>query len=446
MDATLSPEKRKEISSQSEDEIRKLPERRIAEVFISDKELEVLREKYSKTVVQDFNDEYHYSKEERERMEKEHEKLFRLRNMRNKCPRLSEYVTQWRLCLQIIDEMAENNGVMSPEKFKKDVLNGKIVINGMRFPKYNGKRKKYINWEHIMNEWILDTTKDPVELDTMYLDQGTEDIEVDEDDELDEDIEKILEQNKKEESEKQVLHKLELGEARDVATEIDRKEIRKLKKANPELFRTIQYQEKLDRKRARARMSIYEVEDDEFDYIMKYDKKRRGKSNSMPEFKGNLMSDDDYDKFMAALEEYEEENTLIKYNGRFYTPDEMREIEIKNLLEENGWNLRKCFVDKEEEKRRKKQKKEDDKKEKYYKKLLMDIKNRKEARDEKIHGLPQGINANEAKKKLKKSKSKNKKKKKKIKRFDDILLDASRTMHDTFREYSDEMEDFRWEK
>ena len=33
-----------------------------------------------------------------------------------------------------------------------------------------------------MNEWVLDTTKDPRELDTTYLDRG-EDIEVDEDDE-----------------------------------------------------------------------------------------------------------------------------------------------------------------------------------------------------------------------------------------------------------------------
>ena len=122
----------------------------------------------------------------------------------------------------------------------------------------------------------------------------------------------------------------------------------------------------------------------------------------------------------------------------------MREIEVKQMLEENGWNLRKCFVDKQEEKRRKKQKKEDEKKEKYYKKLLMDIQHRKEARDEKLHGLPQGINAKEAKKKLKKKKSK--KNKKKIKRFDEILLDASRSMHETIEEYSKEMEDFHWDK
>lgn len=443
MDASLSPEERKEYSGKTEDEVQKISERKIAEVYISDAELEVLNQKYSQSVVQDFNDEFHYSKEERERMEKEHEKLFRLKNMRNRCPRLSEYVIQWRLCLEIINDMAENNGVMSPDKFKKDVLNGKITINGMRFPKYNGKRKKFINWEHIMNEWVLDTTKDPRELDTTYLDRG-EDIEVDEDDELDSDIEKILSVNKKEVSTKEILRQIELGDPNDVATEIDRKEIRKIKKFNPELFRSIQYQEKLDRKRQRARVSIYEVEDDDFDYIMKYDKKRRSKNSSMPEFKGNLMSDKDYEKFMDALEEYDEENTLIKYNGRFYTPDEMREIEVKQMLEENGWNLRKCFVDKQEEKRRKKQKKEDEKKEKYYKKLLMDIQHRKEARDEKLHGLPQGINAKEAKKKLKKKKSK--KNKKKIKRFDEILLDASRSMHETIEEYSKEMEDFHWDK
>ena len=138
----------------TEEEIRQIPRRKISEVYIPELELQKLREMYSRSVVQDFNDEFHYSKEEREQLEKEHEKLIKLKNMRNRCPRLSEYVIQWRLCLEIIDEVAETNGVMSPEKFKKDVLKGKIYINGMRFPKYNGKRKKYVNWDYIMEEYI----------------------------------------------------------------------------------------------------------------------------------------------------------------------------------------------------------------------------------------------------------------------------------------------------
>ena len=64
MDASLSPEERKEYSGKTEDEVQKISERKIAEVYISDAELEVLNKKYSQSVVQDFNDEFHYSKEE----------------------------------------------------------------------------------------------------------------------------------------------------------------------------------------------------------------------------------------------------------------------------------------------------------------------------------------------------------------------------------------------
>ena len=74
--------------------------------------------------------------------------------------------------------------------------------------------------------------------------------------------------------------------------------------------------------------------------------------------------------------------------------------------------------------------------------MLAEIKRRKESRDEKINGLPQGINAKELKKKKKKGKKK--KKDKRVKRFDDILLDASRQEYDTIDEYQKVMEDFSW--
>ena len=441
MDADLSDDERKFYSNRTEDEKIHQRERKIRESYISDEELEVLREKYSHSVVQDFGDEFHLTKDERERIEKEHEKLFRLKNMRNRCPRLSEYVIQWRLCLEIINDMAESNGVMDPEKFKKDVLNGKIYINGMRFPKYNGKRKKYINWDYIMNDYILDTTKDPYELDVNHFDQG-EEIEIDEDDEIDPDIQFIIDHSKLK-TDDEILHEIQVGDADELSSNMTSKEVKEMKKMVPEVFRSLQAQQRIEKKRQRARMSIYEADEDDFDYIARYDKKHRMKNSSaIPEFKGNIMKDKDFDKYMGELEDYDDEHTLIKYNGRFYTPDEMREIEIKNLLEENGWNLRKCFIDKEAEKRRKAEKKRDEKKEKKIKKMLMEIKARKEDRDEKLYGLPQGINAKE----LKKSKKKKKKKDKRIKQFDEILLDTSRSMHSTFEEYSKEMEDFRWGK
>ena len=424
----------------TEEEIRQIPRRKISEVYIPELELQKLREMYSRSVVQDFNDEFHYSKEEREQLEKEHEKLIKLKNMRNRCPRLSEYVIQWRLCLEIIDEVAETNGVMSPEKFKKDVLKGKIYINGMRFPKYNGKRKKYVNWDYIMEEYILNTSSDPYELDTNFLD--SEDLDEEEIEIPDPMIESIIE-NSKDYSENEIIDLIENGDEDEVATEMSKKQLKLIKKQTPELVRGVANQKKLERKRARARMSIYDTDEDDFEYLRRYDKKHKlGKEGGIPEFKGKISSDDDYDRYMGELEEYDDETTLIKYNGRFYTPDEMREIELKQLLEQHNWNLRKCFVDKEAEKRLRRQKKADKKKEEKIKKMLAEIKRRKESRDEKINGLPQGINAKELKKKKKKGKKK--KKDKRVKRFDDILLDASRQEYDTIDEYQKVMEDFSW--
>lgn len=433
----------------SQEEVRKRPERKISEVYISDLEMKHLQEIYSKSIVQDFNDDFHLSKEERERIEKEHEKLFRLKNMRNKCPRLSEYVIQWRLCIEIINEMAETNGVFKPEKFRKDVLSGRIYINGLRFPKYSGKRKKYINWDYIMDEYILDTSKDPYELDVDMMSYDDEDIDEDEvveahDPVVDEIVKKATLM-----SDREALRLVSKDvKSEGVATKISGKKLKEIKKLSPEVFRAISEQEKLERKRARARLSIYDVEEDDFEYIAKYDRKNRDSGKKIPKFKGDIMSTKDYDEYMKKLEDYEDDITLIKYNGRYYTPDEIQEIEVKQMLEENGWNLRKCFIDKEAEKRLKQQKKLDEKKAKKIKRMLAEINERKNARDEKLYGLPQGINIEKDKKSKKKKKKGKKKSKKdrKIRAFDDILLDASRSGYSSMDDYQEDMEDFSWTK
>jgi hypothetical protein len=178
-----------------------------------------------------------------------------------------------------------------------------------------------------------------------------------------------------------------------------------------------------------------------YNYLSKYDNSHKN-SEEAPKFKGNWDNQDDIDEYINNLSEYEESLDWIKYNGRYYTRAEMEEIELKDMLEKNGWNLRNCFVDKEAEKRLKKQRKEDKIKEKKIKDMLAAIHNRKEDREEKLGGLPQGINISEAKNKVKGSKKKKKKSKaeKKADKRMKIIFDA-----DNDPEYKDKMEDFRWD-
>ena len=94
------------------DSISNISKRKIREVYIPPEELDELRELYSKVIVQDFEDEYHMSKEERESLQKRFSKFFRLkRNFAKKIRRLDKYIEACRLVFEIINDTAEENGV-----------------------------------------------------------------------------------------------------------------------------------------------------------------------------------------------------------------------------------------------------------------------------------------------------------------------------------------------
>lgn len=420
-----------------------IPVKRVLQdVYIPEKEIEMLREVYSKSVVQDFGDMYHYTKEEREKFIAEHKKLHELRKKRFKCPRLSEYVRRWRSCLEIVDEIANTNGLIPPDEFKKKALNGDITIGGLKFPKYTGKRRKSVNWDFVM-DYIIDSRKNPDDLDEMLLDKDV-DEEITSDERPSKTIEKIV-SNAKLMTETDVAS-IMAEDSPLIPRIMSSKELKSMKKSAPEITKAINDEISLAAKRNRARMHGYNrtVEEDDFDYISRYDK--RNKFSSIPEFNGNILDDDAFEAYLDACEEYDRESTLIEYNGKLYTPDQIEMLELKTLLENNGWDLRKVFIDKDRIRKEKRRKKRDAKREKQIKQLLNDIQNRKEKRDEKLNGYPQGINIEEYKKKVKKKNKKDKHKKGK-KKFEAILMDATADKrYKNLKAYRDEMEDFSWKK
>ena len=63
------------------------------------------------------------------------------------------------------------------------------------------------------------------------------------------------------------------------------------------------------------------------------------------------------------LQEYEDENIKENYNGRMKSLSEIRELELKALLEENGWNIRALYNNKEKEEKLRKAMKRDKRRE-----------------------------------------------------------------------------------
>lgn len=123
----------------------------------------------------------------------------------------------------------------------------------------------------------------------------------------------------------------------------------------------------------------------------------------MPEFKGDMSSNKDYRKYIQKLQEYEDENIKQNYNGRMKSQEEIRELEMKAMLEENGWNIRALYHNKEKEERLKKAFKADKKKEKALKAKLIAIQDRNKRR--RMGEIDEdGVSSKSKKKKKKKGK------------------------------------------
>jgi hypothetical protein len=122
-----------------------------------------LEEIYQRVVVNDYGDEYHMSEEDRKKKSQYYEAFTKVNKCKRKFRKIDEYVKVYRLVIDCIKLVAEDNGIYDPIEFTKKVLRGKIKLFGLHFPKYIGKDKKEINWEYV-SQYISDTSKDPSEL------------------------------------------------------------------------------------------------------------------------------------------------------------------------------------------------------------------------------------------------------------------------------------------
>lgn len=424
----------------------------IKPVFIPQHRIDEFMKDMDCVVVHDFGDEYHLSEEQREQKNHFYHAFKVVRRNKKKYKRLNEYVTAVRAVLKCLDMVAEENGIYEPDKFKQLFVEGKIFINGLKFPEYNGRDKKTISWEYL-TEFIL-SDADPIDI----LPKQTDDIlsveEMEEEEKLlfdDGELERILQEPTEEEKIKQnkFFDKSEDDqEGLGIAVILSKKETKRLIKTQDEFL--IQLKEEKRRKRSLNNLSryAYDLTADDIEEIAKYDEIHGYVSSAkIPEFKGDMMNDEDYHRYMAELEEYE--NTQIKenYNGRLKTREEINEIQLKSVLEENGWNIRNLYENKEKEARLKRAQKEDKRREKKIKEKLVSIQERRKRRmGEDVDDEPSKKKKKKKKKeKPKKDKGKERYKKEVEENIDEFLLTAAQRTEADMDKYEEEALDFSWD-
>lgn len=410
---------------------------------------EMIKSEFDCVVVHEFGDDYHLSEEERIATNKFYEAFKVFKDCKHSYRKLDQYVNAMRECLKCLDMIAEKNGVYDPEKFKKLFFADKIYINGLFFPKFKGREKKSISWNYLA-DFILSNEPasniNPRKDEEIYSREDLEDME---DDLFDQDeLDFILAPETEEE-----LHRQDLFFDRDEQEQdgntvvfMDLKKSRKMIKKNPEFLYEIKEMKREKRSVENLSKFVYDLTSDDIDAIAEYDRAHGYVSDSdMPEFKGDMTKDSDYNRYLRELEDWERTHIKMDFNGKLKTQEQIDEIELKQILEANGWNIRNLYENKEKEEKMKKIRQKEKKREKKLREKLVEVQERRKRRmgddypDEKVS-------------KKKKNKSGGKKKDKKINRLkkeneeamDDFLLTVA-DRKDDFKDYKEESLDWKWD-
>lgn len=436
------------------DSISNISKRKIREVYIPPEELDELRELYSKVIVQDFEDEYHMSKEERESLQKRFSKFFRLkRNFAKKIRRLDKYIEACRLVFEIINDTAEENGVMDKDVFITDVLRGKITIEGLTIPKYVGKGKKTLNWDYIM-EYIIDPTRDVKELIASQESSKCKDLENEDDDISLDDIPKdayeaIMQEIDNYKPPTKSFYDGSDGEG--YATIESDSQRKKLVKLSPGYSRKLKELYN-NGKPTRGNSYLWQIEDEDSKWIREFKEYKEQKEGDFrPEFTGSIMDSDAVGRYLYELDEWERDHDLVKYGQAMITREQKDQLDLKGILESNGYNLRNLYGNKERLKKLDKARSIQSKKIKSLKAMLSEL--NKEQKSTNLEGLNGSIKAidlggdkvNKKKKKKDKKKPKGKKAKKMQKDFESVLLDAVGSNDKDMKAYEKRMTNMLWE-
>ena len=418
---------------------------------------EKIKAEFDCVVVHEFGDEYHLSEEERIAKNKFYEAFKVFSKCKHKYRKLDEYVVAMREALKCLDFVAENNGVYPPDKFKKLFFRDKIFINGLTFPQFKGRERKNISWEYLTEFIMSDRPAEEINPRNDENIFSSDDLEEMEDVLFAEgELEAILEPDSDEEEyRKNLFFDVETQDPGDdnVVIFLDPKTSRKLIKKQPEFLYEIKEMRRANLKKEKLSRFVYDLTYDDISQIAEYDKLHGYYSSSdMPEFKGDMTNDDDYNRYLMELEEWEKTQIKQDYHGKLKTEEEIAEIELKQTLESHGWNIRNLYGNKEKEEKLRKIMKKDKKREKAIRKKLVEVQTRRKRRmGEDVDVTPK----KKGKKKKKKGKKKSSKspQEKEVKQYkkeasesiDDFLLGAADRLDGDFDDYKEETLDWSWD-
>lgn len=415
-----------------------------------------LEKMYSTVVVHDFGDEYHMSEEERKKKFQFYDAFSKVTKCKRKYRKLDEFVRVFRYCLECLDVVAQNNGVYDPEKFKKLVLRGDIDVFGLHFPKYIGKDKKQINWSYI-SEFVLDKERDYKELSKeqkseiseMSTEEAYEQLFTEEE-------KRIIAEAVEHMDDDEIDMPYDEDDPNDKRTNIvvvsDKEDTKALTKMAPVILDYVKEEIRSQKRRSdmeyRMHSFVWENQQDDMDRIAAMDEERGWESDDdFPIFTGDISKRKDFMKYLMALENYELEECKVNYRGKMRTESQVREIELKDALEKDGWNIRNLYGNKKNDKKLKKARKKEKQLEKELKEKLIKLNERKVKRGE----APIEFDAKGGGKKKKKKGKKKDKVSKEVKRYkedaidtmDGIMLDSiGRQEYDDYKTYKEDMESF----
>lgn len=387
-------ESRDEIKNQEEVEkgqvlVANLPKRKV--VHLSGQQREAYLKAYDCVVTHDFGDEYHLTEEERKKKNQYYDLFKPLRKMRHTIRRLDEYVVAMRQVMHCIDVISENNGLYDPEEFKNMVLRKEVTIFGLFFPKYKGKNRKTLSTDYLA-EFIM-SDKDPEELmltsssiTTLGSKEHLKEMMFT-DEELDSLVETV-------ESDRGEYINPDEGW---VVEGLSRKKNSSLIRNSPEIITAAKEIKREAKKNSDMESLAYDFTKDDIGKIQEYDMKRGyidKNSDEIPRYKGGSV-----DKYIAELDDYERSHIKFNYHGRMFSIEEIEEIELKEMLSENGWNILAFANNRDETKKLNKIRKADEKREKKLKKKLKRTQDRLDKNAEAL-----GYHGKHVKKRKKKNK------------------------------------------
>ena len=380
---------------------------------------EMMKDEFRTVVVHEFGDEYHLSEEERKKKYKYYEAFKTFSKYKHKFRKFPEYIKAMREALKCLDLVAKDNFVYSPDEFKKLFFRGKIWISGLVLPEFKGAGRRSVDTEYLTEYILSDAPAEDFLREEEHEVYTKEELEDAYEVLFSEEDKRIIEReiNSDEDEETEIYAPVSLYEdgeniPSNMCLPITKKEIKKSIKVLPDLGNLYKKIEK-KKKSGSLGMSgfISDMLSADIEEFELYGNNQTIQLSPMPLFKGDMMNDTDYYKYLAKLEDWESTQIKTTYNGKLKTKEEIDAIELRKALENHNWDIRNLFGNKERMKKLEKIRKEQLQKEKLLKKKLISVQNANKRRK-----LGEDFDDEELSKEEKKLSKKTKKLKKKAKK------------------------------